>query len=88
MAIEKREEQTPIFTEEAEVELSDKLKKLLLEVIDKGRINLEHGTGILSEVIAHGQPINFFRCKKCIVDCKGCDSVCRGCRGGLCACTN
>jgi polyhydroxyalkanoate synthesis regulator phasin len=51
MVIEKIEEQPPIFSEEAEAELSDKLKKLLLEVIDKGRINLEHGSDILSEII-------------------------------------
>ncbi len=86
MAIENIEEQPPIFTEEAEAELSDKLKKLLLEVIDKGRINLEHGTGILSEIIARGQPINS-NCNKCIIDCNGCDSWCVGCRAMLCACT-
>jgi hypothetical protein len=79
MAIEKREEQTPIFTEEAEAELSDKLKKLLLEVIDKGRINLEHGTDILSEAI--GRPLNLERsfCSDCKTFCNGCNLVCHGC---------
>jgi hypothetical protein len=86
MVIEKIEEQPPIFSEEAEAELSDKLKKLLLEVIDEGRINLEHGTGILSEIIARGKPINS-NCKKCFLDCNGCDSWCVGCRAMLCACT-
>jgi polyhydroxyalkanoate synthesis regulator phasin len=86
MAIEEIEEQLPIFTEETEAELSDKMKKLLLEVIDKGRINLEHGTGILSEVIARKQTINF-QCRKCIVDCNGCNSVCGGCNSAVgCAC--
>ena len=85
MAMEKREEHPPIFTAEAEAELSDKMKKLLLEVIDKGRINLEQGTSILSEVIARGRPTNF-RCNKCVVDCTACDSVCGGCRL-VCICT-
>jgi hypothetical protein len=87
MTIEKREEQPPIFTEEAEAELSDKMKKLLLEVIDKGRINFEHGTDILSEIIGRNQPVNS-RCKNCIVDCNGCNSVCSGCNSAVgCACT-
>jgi hypothetical protein len=72
MAIENIEEQPPIFTEEAEAELSDKMKKLLLEVIDKGRINLEHGTDILSEVIARRPPTDYY--------CKNCDNLCHGCK--------
>ncbi len=85
MVMENREEQPSIFTEAAEAELSHKMKKLLLEVIDKGRINLDHGTDILSHVIARGRPINF-RCNKCVVDCTACDSVCGGCRN-VCICT-
>ncbi len=77
MAMEKREEQTPIFTEEAEAELSDKMKKLLLEVIDKGRINLEHGTDILSEIIRPSVPIA--NCAKCHDICNGCNTICHGC---------
>jgi polyhydroxyalkanoate synthesis regulator phasin len=76
MAIENIEEQPLIFTEEAEAELSNKMKKLLLEVIDKGRINLEHGTDILSEVIVH-RPATPERQVKGF--CKNCNSYCRGC---------
>ncbi len=75
MAIENIEEQ-PIFTEEAEAELSDKMKKLLLEVIDKGRINLEHGSDILSEVIACRPATPERRVKGF---CNNCNSYCRGC---------
>ena len=89
MIIEKREEQSPIFSEEAEAELSDKLKKLLLEVIDKGRINLEHGTDILSEVIGHPsiKGLERYFCTDCKTFCHGCDSICRGCNTAAgCAC--
>ncbi len=86
MVIEKREEQSPIFSEETEAELSDKLKKLLLEVIDKGRINLEHGTDILSEVIARGKPIDT-KCRMCVLDCDRCDDYCGGCNTLCSTCT-
>jgi hypothetical protein len=87
MVIEKIEEQPPIFSEEAEAELSDKLKKLLLEVIDKGRINLEHGTDILSEAI--GRPLNLenYFCSGCRTVCHKCNSCCHGCVAVVgCAC--
>jgi hypothetical protein len=90
MAIEEIEEQPPIFTEEAEAELSDKMKKLLLEVIDKGRINLEHGTDILSEAI--GRPSIYTKPKpidNCIhTVCSGCNSVCHGCNTICSGCNN
>ncbi len=90
MAIEKREEQPPIFTEEAEAELSDKLKKLLLEVIDKGRINLEHGTDILSETIGRPKPKGdciYQVCSGCKNICEGCNNICSGCNNVAgCAC--
>ena len=79
MAIEEIEEQPPIFTEEAEAELSDKMKKLLLEVIDKGRINFEHGTDILSEIIGRPSILERSFCKGCKTFCKGCNEVCLGC---------
>ncbi len=45
------EEEKPVVTGEAEAKLADKLKKLLIEVIDKGRIDLRHGADILSGVL-------------------------------------
>ncbi len=42
------EEEQPVVTGEVEAELADKLKKLVIEVIDKGRIDLRHGADILS----------------------------------------
>ncbi len=42
------EEEKPVVTGEAEAKLADKLKKLVIEVIDKGRIDLRHGADILS----------------------------------------
>jgi hypothetical protein len=90
MAMEKIEEQPPIFSEEAEAELSDKLKKLLLEVIDKGRINLEHGTDILSETIGRPKPKNDCIntvCSGCKSICEGCNTVCSGCNNAVgCGC--
>jgi hypothetical protein len=77
MANENIEEQPLIFTEEAEAELSDKMKKLLLEVIDKGRINLEHGTDILSEIIR--PQVAIANCAKCHDICNGCNTICHGC---------
>jgi hypothetical protein len=79
MVIEMIEEQPPIFSEEAEAELSDKLKKLLLEVIDKGRINLEHGTDILSEAIGHQSNLENYFCSDCRTVCHKCNSCCHGC---------
>ena len=91
MTMETREEHPAIFTEKVEAELSDRMKKLLLEVIDKGRINLEHGAGILSEVIARGRPkkdcINTV-CSGCKSICEGCNTVCSGCNNAVgCGCT-
>ncbi len=80
MAIEeKRCKQPAIFTEEAEAELSDKMKKLLLEVIDKGRINLAHGTDILSEAIGHLLKGENYFCSDCRTVCHKCNSCCHGC---------
>ncbi len=45
------EEEKPVVTGEAEAKLADKLKKLLIEVIDKGCIDLRHGADILSGVL-------------------------------------
>ena len=79
MAMEKREEHPPIFTEEAEAELSDKMKKLLLEVIDKGRINLEHGADILSGAIGRLLILENSFCIGCRTVCDRCNMVCHGC---------
>jgi hypothetical protein len=61
-----------IFIEEAEAELPDKLKKLLLEVIGKRCMNLEHSLDILSEVIARRPPTDYYY--------KNCDNLCRRCK--------